>query len=44
MFTIKGVGQGLSISAAVENMQRHILEYGPIYVTKDRAARTLVSA
>jgi hypothetical protein len=32
MFTIKGVGQGLSISAAVENMQRHILEYGPIYV------------
>jgi len=33
MYTVKNVGHGLSIAEAVKNMQRHIAEFGPIYVS-----------
>lgn len=32
MFTVKNMAQGLSNADAVLNMQRHIVEFGPIYV------------
>mmetsp|Transcript_36397 Transcript_36397/g.117679 ORF Transcript_36397/g.117679 Transcript_36397/m.117679 type:complete len:942 (+) Transcript_36397:68-2893(+) len=35
MFTVSNMGQGLTNSDAVLNMQRHIAEYGPIYVSFD---------
>jgi len=33
MFTVSNMGQGLTNSDAVLNMQRHIAEHGPIYVS-----------
>jgi hypothetical protein len=33
MAQLHTVGQGLSISDAVANMQRHILEFGPLYIS-----------
>lgn len=32
-FIVKAVGQGLDIADAVTNMQRHILEFGPVYAS-----------
>merc|ERR1719316_2492180 len=32
-FIVKAVGQGLSITDAVLNIQRHILEFGPVYAS-----------
>jgi hypothetical protein len=33
MFIVKNVAHGLSIAETVQNMQRHIAEFGPIYVS-----------
>merc|ERR1719453_1314450 len=33
MFVVKNVAHGLSIAESVKNMQRHIAEFGPIYVS-----------